>query len=252
MSKNTKALFKEELEKLQKAQAICNDHKNNANELIDEFRELVAVFERNLKTTIKLTSISDGQQVYLKEVQAELAREIEERKRQQELLEYYAFTDMMTGVPNRINGFMALDRELKRLQNEDTYFSICFIDIDGLKSINDGYGHIEGDFIIRTFADVIKESIGEADVISRIGGDEFLLLLPEKTKSESEAVIKTVFEKIESFNSLQTKPYDIGFSYGIMEINRELGMDCTDKIISAADSLMYRNKTLKKEIGLCE
>jgi len=253
MSESTRALFREELEKLETAKKICSDHKNRKNELIEEFEELVAVFERNLKTTIKLTSISDGQQVYLKEVQSVLAREIDERRRQQELLEYYAFTDMMTGVPNRRTGFMALDRELKRLQNnEDTYFSICFIDIDGLKTINDGYGHVEGDFIIKTIADIIRDSIEASDVVSRIGGDEFLLLMPERTEQDVEAVMKQILKKIESFKNSQTKPYAVDFSYGIMEINRELGMDCMDKIISAADSLMYKNKTLKREIGLCE
>ena len=165
-------------------------------------------------------------------------------KKQQKKLEYYAFTDPMTGVSNRRTGLMILEKELAYAFRKGTPLSICFLDVDGLKKVNDTYGHEEGDNLINFITSWIKSSIREIDTISRMGGDEFLVIFPGCFESDAEKVIKRISDELEEHDKEDAKPYKHAFSYGIIEIAKN-GRHCAKDIIKAADRKMYQNKLLK-------
>ena len=197
-----------------------------------KFRKMLDVSEKYRGTVILFNDITER-----KEMDQIL-------KKQQEKLEYYAFTDPMTGVSNRRTGLMILEQELLFKHRIDAPLSICFLDIDGLKKINDTYGHEEGDILINLIIENLKESVREIDTISRIGGDEFLIIFPGCFESDAEKVIQRINYKLEDYDKKNEKPYQHGFSYGILElcVDNKLSINA---VINAADKKMYQNKMQK-------
>lgn len=170
-----------------------------------------------------------------------------ELKVQHEKLEFYAFTDPMTGVSNRRTGLMMLEKELSIISIRNIPLSVCFIDVDGLKLVNDTYGHGEGDLLINFIASIIKTSIRATDSVSRIGGDEFLIIFPSCCEVDAKKLIKNVCSKLNEYNNKNEKPFKYSFSYGIIEITKDMKLNVND-VIKAADEKMYQNKLLKKRM----
>lgn len=239
-------LFKEEVDALNIAKKIYLESKSRGSVSIEDFQKIITSYERSLKSTMKITKISDCQQLYLQEIQEKLQKEIEERKKIEEKLKYYAYTDYMTGVSNRRAGFTVIEQELKKCLKEHSYFSICFIDIDKLKSVNDKYGHAEGDYLINIIVRFIKEFIKELRYVSRMGGDEFVIIFPNCCYKEVQEIMSKISKRVEEFNEKKIKPYNISFSYGIKDIDENTMISTGDEIIKIADALMYKNKVSKK------
>jgi diguanylate cyclase (GGDEF)-like protein len=110
-------------------------------------------------------------------------------------------------------------------------------DINGLKLINDTFGHKQGDKLLVTAVRIMKESIGENNLIVRIGGDEFVIIMPQMTIAEAEKVIETVKANCRSFY-LDTIPVDISIGLSLIE-NRECRIE---DVLEKAEERMYRNK----------
>jgi len=172
-------------------------------------------------------------------------RDITQKKLAKEELEYFAYTDPMTGVSNRRTGFMILEKELDLASKKGMHLSVCFLDVDGLKNANDTYGHEEGDSLINLITTSIKSSIREIDAVSRMGGDEFLIIFPGCHESDVEKVINRINEKLAAYDKKELKPYKHSFSYGILELTVNSKLSAND-VIKAADKKMYLNKILKK------
>lgn len=175
-------------------------------------------------------------------------RDITQRKLVKEELEYLAYTDPMTGVSNRRTGFIILEKELDLVTKRSMHLSVCFLDVDGLKKVNDTFGHEEGDCLINLITSSIKSSIREIDVVSRMGGDEFLIIFPGCHESDVEKAIKRINDKLEACDKKGLKPYKHSFSYGILEITADSKLSAND-VIKVADEKMYQNKMLKKTIN---
>ena len=167
-------------------------------------------------------------------------------KKQRDLLETYAFTDIMTGLSNRRTGLLMLEKELERAHMDNTPLSICYIDVDNLKKVNDTYGHLEGDHLIECVASCIKTSVRETDVISRMGGDEFLIIFPGFREPDAEIIVQKICKSLDEKNIEEKKQYRYSFSYGIMEMTRNSKNSVNDAI-KDADEKMYKNKLSKKQ-----
>jgi diguanylate cyclase (GGDEF)-like protein/putative nucleotidyltransferase with HDIG domain len=89
-----------------------------------------------------------------------------------------ATTDYLTGLPNARSLFLELDRELARCKRDETSLTVMVCDMDGFKQINDRFGHLEGNRVLRLFAQALKESCREYDYVARMGGDEFVIIAP--------------------------------------------------------------------------
>jgi diguanylate cyclase (GGDEF)-like protein len=182
----------------------------------------------------------DGRMVHM-----ETALEITNRKEYEERLERYASTDMMTGLLNRITGYQIIQSVLDdTAENAGEVMSLIFIDVDGLKNVNDTYGHDAGDDVILSLADSLRGQVRKEDMVCRWGGDEFLVMLQcgrQVATQKMHAVEEDIFIK----NSLNRTPYKLAVSYGITEFVAGSG-NSIDDIVSAADKKMYDAKTNKK------
>jgi diguanylate cyclase (GGDEF)-like protein len=125
------------------------------------------------------------------------SRRARRREREFVAISAAAATDALTGILNR-RGFMdAAERELARASRYDRPFVLAYVDVRGLKAVNDTEGHLMGDELIQAVAGLMKESARADDVVGRIGGDEFALLLDEQTAESAAPVVRRIQARVE-------------------------------------------------------
>jgi len=172
-----------------------------------------------------------------------LMTQLEEQKR---LLQLIATHDDLTGVLNRRALLQALETELIRTQRYGRHLSVVMLDLDGFKEINDSLGHGVGDQALKLITERARGNLREADVMGRLGGDEFCILLPETDMTDALHVaerIRRAFEA-EPF-TLAGISHQIGVSLGATTL--PLGFDMTaTRLIARADSAMYEAKRAGK------
>lgn len=169
-------------------------------------------------------------------------------KLQKEELQYNSQYDAMTGVYNRRAGFEKLNRMRKEGAKNACKMAVCFIDVNGLKEVNDMLGHETGDELLITVTDTLKSGIRGNDFIARLGGDEFLVVLAGLDTEGAESVWVRILEKIESINAEETRRYRISVSHGI-DIFHCNGKETIDTVIQRADEIMYNEKRkIKKNL----
>ena len=171
-----------------------------------------------------------------------VARDISERKRAEELLNYQLYHDVLTGLPNRALFQDRLEQAVSRAERNKNRFALIFMDMDRFKAINDSYGHIVGDVLLRSVANTMQRYIRKTDTLARIGGDEFNLLLPEVSQLEDAANIAKKI--VDHFNNetllVEGHEVAISFSAGIA-VYPDHGTDLTE-LIHKADTAMYHVK----------
>lgn len=180
----------------------------------------------------------DGRDVHI-----ETATEITNRKEYESHLEYIASTDIMTGAYTREWGKKILQNILDG-RGTDQENCLVFIDLDGLKEINDKYGHADGDFMIIKTLELIKANVRKSDVVCRWGGDEFILIIRANAAS-CEIVMNNIRKSVAAYNEKREIPFTLSFSYGIVDIwpNRE---QTIEELVTLADRKMYEQKKQKK------
>ncbi len=178
-----------------------------------------------------------------------IKEDITKRKELDEMLNRYATTDEMTGALNRRSGMLLMEKQLKLSERHNQNFVIFFMDINGLKSVNDTLGHSFGDELIKLSVSVLKECLRESDSVCRLGGDEFLIILPMTRLAEAEKILDRIHEKVEKINSTDRYSYLLSLSFGTAEYSGRAKLT-VDDLIRIADENMYRNKTeIKKKQG---
>lgn len=165
-------------------------------------------------------------------------------KAMEELNRVYVI-DPLCNIYNR-NGFIKHADEVFKdcVANEKTVM-LSFIDMDGLKFINDNYGHDEGDFAIKELANVIKECCEDGDICARFGGDEFVIFNRNANEDSCHILEQRFNAKLEHHNSIVTKPYKISASIGSV-IEKVDSNYTLFKIVKMADEVMYEVKKNKK------
>lgn len=167
-----------------------------------------------------------------------VAADITEEKMEEKRLSDKAYFDPGTGVYNRL-----FFEYIEKLLKEKVPVTLCYLDMDGLKYVNDHYGHLEGDRYIRAFVEEITRSFRKEDIFARIGGDEFCLILLNRLK---EIAIRKL-EKARTQFMEGKEEYPGSFSYGIYEIDGAQESLTLDDIICQADARMYEYKRKNKE-----
>jgi diguanylate cyclase (GGDEF)-like protein len=159
-------------------------------------------------------------------------------------LERLADTDTLTPLPNRRVFVREVERVARQVARYATPAAVVFIDVNGLKSINDAYGHQAGDAALIHVATVLKRETRATDVVARIGGDEFGLLLDrlelDAATAKAEALILAF---IESPLDLGAKQLTVGLSLGLTMIGPT---DSVDSILARADAEMYAAKAAQR------
>ncbi|MFL0198743.1 MASE3 domain-containing protein [Clostridium sp. WILCCON 0269] len=156
-----------------------------------------------------------------------------------------AMIDEMTELYNRRAGMDILDKMMKKTSQNGDNLTICFIDVDNLKKINDTYGHIEGDNLILTVAKLLSCNVRESDYVCRVGGDEFLIIFPHTTINQAKLIINRIRSNMENYNASSSHNYKVDFSYGFAEYNNLKKVNI-DLLIEIADNNMYQNKMQKR------
>lgn len=162
--------------------------------------------------------------------------------------EYYklkeaAVTDSLTGVYNRKGLFDFLKKELSRAKRYKKPISFVITDMDDFKSVNDSMGHQAGDYALQEFAGILKESFREPDIVSRLGGDEFSILLPETNLSDAHSIMTRVIENLEQHTfEWGADKFKLKMSYGISNIEELTEENNSEELIRLADSRLYIDK----------
>ncbi len=180
----------------------------------------------------------------LEELQA-VGHDITERKQREEELLDLGTHDNLTGLFNQ-NYFKS---EMDRLSNSSNYpVSIIFGDVDGLKITNDTYGHAAGDRLLRQTATILKSAFRPEDVIARIGGDEFAVLLPRTNEKTVSEIMKRVRDSLENYNEKNRqkspKKRDVNINMSLGYATAEDGQPL-DKTLELADKAMFQEKAAR-------
>ncbi len=158
-----------------------------------------------------------------------------------------AVIDTLTGLYNRRFFDDTFKREFERARRYNRNLALVLFDINDFKYINDNFGHLVGDMVLREVSRIIKENVRSIDIPVRYGGDEIILLLPETSNREAKFVVEKIREKLKEWSA--TSPIDgfngeITLSAGWTDI---MEADTPDAMISLADSRMYEDKRLYKQ-----
>jgi diguanylate cyclase (GGDEF)-like protein len=159
-------------------------------------------------------------------------------------LEYYSNYDAMTKVYNRYAGFRELRKLLMSDDKRKTTLSICFLDVDDLKAINDAFGHDAGDELIIKAIEIIKHQIRKEDFIIKLGGDEFLIVFRGISEGPAEMIWQRINQEFNQYSTQMHLPYQISVSHGIVTTTIGSRQEVED-VVKAADQKMYENKRRK-------
>lgn len=151
-----------------------------------------------------------------------------------------AYHDALTGIYNRIY----FEEYMDKIIRERTSIVFCYLDLDCLKTVNDEYGHSEGDIYICRFISTVQQYFRTTDIFCRVGGDEFCLILEDISKRRAS---EKLYAAMRQFQSYRDKGYQHGFSYGIVEVNGITNPKTLREIIGEADAAMYECKRKNKE-----
>lgn len=224
--------------------------KNNIDSIIREINDKdieytwESKFRRRDGETIDVEITANTIDYRNKKVICFVSRDITERKKSEERLKRHATLDELTGVLNRRAGLEFLEEKMEDSRDSNEMMSVCYVDVDGLKDINDTYGHMEGDNTLKYISYLMKDKVRKKDIIMRLGGDEFLLVFPNCHMNECQTVWNRIAEELENNNNLGIRPYTISLSYGFAyyKPDAEINMD---ELIAIADKNMYKNKAEK-------
>jgi diguanylate cyclase len=151
-----------------------------------------------------------------------------------------AMHDSLTGMPNREAYQQRLEQEVKRIERYGGKLSLMVCDVDLFKRINDAYGHLAGDKVLKIIANSLQRNLRSTDFIARFGGEEFVVLMPETSTSEAKIVAEKMRIKIEEspFN-FKKEPVQITVSFGISEFAEG---ETAAEVFSRADKALYEAK----------
>lgn len=156
-------------------------------------------------------------------------------------LERLAWIDELTGLHNRRGFLIAAEQSAKLAQRTQKTFSLVFVDLDGLKKINDTFGHAEGDRAIADAALVLRDSFRHCDVLGRLGGDEFAILMVDVNEESATIVRKRLRDKLDKLNASANRTYRVSLSVGMLWCDADQPLPI-EVLLSKADALMYEDK----------
>jgi len=170
-----------------------------------------------------------------------MLRDISQRVENEKTIRHQAHHDALTGLPNRSLLMDRLDQAIHRAHRNHQKVAVCYIDLDGFKTVNDSLGHEEGDKLLIAVSKRFESCAREADTLARIGGDEFVILFESvKTHDEILHLAERILHSVEDPIQVEDRSYYIGASIGIALYPND-GED-TSSLLRSADIAMYRAK----------
>lgn len=171
----------------------------------------------------------------------DLENKLREKLKTEEKLKIMAFKDNLTGCYAKSYIMEQLDLLLCKKQDD---FSLVYIDLDGLKVVNDKFGHNEGDIYICNVSRCIAHSLRENDLFARMGGDEFMIILPKCNQENADLVMQRAQMNLMHIKKEKIN-YSMSISYGIVHVDNSLMLFTKEDLIEIADKKMYESKEKK-------
>lgn len=172
-------------------------------------------------------------------------QDITERKRAEAAIRTLSLADELTGLYNR-RGFLAFSKQhLNSLHRSNKGVVVVYADLDGLKVINDSFGHKEGDRALAKTAELMKETFRSSDILARLGGDEFTALAAVEPEGGVERLVSRLQQRFEDYNALKVVPYKLSISIGVV-LRDDDGTQSMEDLMALADLAMYENKRSKQ------
>ncbi|MBB6341094.1 diguanylate cyclase (GGDEF)-like protein [Pseudomonas fluvialis] len=181
----------------------------------------------------------------LKTANAKLTKEVELRIEIEDESRRLSLTDELTGLHNRRSFFLLAEQMLRNSRRNGLPCLLFFVDLDGLKKINDAHGHEAGDLAIMACAQVLKAAFRENDVVARIGGDEFVALAVDICEP-TELISERIRTLVDEFNNSDHCRYPIGLSIGAICCSPQ-ELKPLAELLANADALMYADKQQRKQ-----
>jgi diguanylate cyclase (GGDEF)-like protein len=194
--------------------------------------------ERELrKSSDKLELKVEQRTSHLQDLNEELQHEITKRKELEKEFQKLATTDNLTQAYNKMKFREIMLRELGRAERFNEALSIVMIDIDRFKKINDTYGHVEGDYVLKTIADLVREKLRKVNYFVRWGGDEFVVIAIETDLEGSRILAEKARKSIENYKFDNVGK--VTASFGIAQLKKG---ETEDSLITRADKALYKAK----------
>ncbi|MFL6601690.1 MAG: diguanylate cyclase [Steroidobacteraceae bacterium] len=211
----------------------------------------VVVLTSRTDEALGLQALHEGAQDYLIKGELDprlLSRALRyaiERQRMQAALQSESLTDELTKLHNR-RGFMSLaGSHIKSAEHTQQPFALVFIDLDGMKDVNDTLGHVEGDRALVETASLLSRCVRQTDIVARFGGDEFVLLLTTAEKNWEDSIRHRLQQQLDASNAQPGRRYHLSFSVGVVTAEPDSWFSLED-LVAEADAMMYRHKQKKK------
>ncbi|MDR2215653.1 MAG: EAL domain-containing protein [Nevskiaceae bacterium] len=171
-----------------------------------------------------------------------------EHEAAQHNIQRHAFFDNLTGLPNRAMLIREAQRTLDECAHADSRFSLLFVDLDGLKPINDAWGHMVGDAVLRRAAEIFRSRMRDTDIVGRLGGDEFLVVVRHHDTAEVQDVASRLlhaFDQPLDLAPIHHETVQISVSIGVASYPQDAPH--VEMLLDLADKAMYRAKALGKK-----
>lgn len=215
---------------LDQLKEMVGDHLHTLLQEVDEYKQDLS---QSRESQEKLAAL--GEKVQLLENQTQTLRTdlVQEQRR--------ALRDALTGLPNRLAYDEQVQREMARCRRYQQELTLVVADIDFFKRINDQYGHLAGDKLLRIFARQLLGGLREADFIARYGGEEFALLFPNTSQEEAVQVVEKIRQRlVDTPFRYKDEQLDIRASYGIATWNESV--ESHEQLFEQADIALYSAK----------
>lgn len=215
--------------------AVCEDCYMTASFLdgsIHTVERCCTIDQRTMHFEITVSPLKDADGKVIAGI--EVVRNITERKQTEDKLKFMSSHDSLTGLHNR----SYFEQELVKLERSRHFpLSIVMVDVDDLKAINDRLGHVAGDVLLRQAAVLLRETFRCGDVVARIGGDEFAVLLPDTDEQSVQEVVVRIREGLRLWNDSHSTPINLSLGVAVAEDGRQLL-----EALKTADQRMYQDK----------
>lgn len=172
---------------------------------------------------------------------AQLVREIEQRKQLERELKHQAITDPLTGLFNRRHFDELYERERERARRHGTPLTLVMVDLDFFKEVNDRYGHECGDIVLRDVAQFLRDGLRQPDLVGRLGGEEFVLLLPETDTEEARVMIERLRSRLaERVMVVAGESVSVTATFALAAVHPE--RDSLNDALRVVDLALYQGK----------
>jgi diguanylate cyclase (GGDEF)-like protein len=251
------SIFDNEEKVIRQAEELAISFDKHAKLVHENMKSLAVGYRRSFREQQRLIRLSDRQQEQLRSMTAELQdanerlaqlnsalqEEIKQKKLLEDELRAIATIDSLTEVYTRRQLLEFGENEFKRFSRTTHPLVILMVDIDHFKNINDTYGHAVGDNALKRFTAICKESIRAVDILGRVGGEEFVVIMPETDEKEAREVADRIRRNVAD-SELCIEDLCLSFaitvSIGLYSVDREDGS--FEQAMSKADSALYEAK----------